>query len=262
MIESRRSDRRRRAPRARPSGGCGRSSSRPASGSPPFHRSSSSAPSRFIQWGALAAVALRVAHDGWVYDTGSRPRAGVVSALPAIVVGADARAASARALARLRRGRPAGRTRLRRLGCRRLGRVAVRGVSRSRTAGSGTRTRTRFLTHVLGLTADPAFPAMVAFLASGYFALRALADRLRRSTSPRHGRERGREPRSRRARRSSPSRRSAALAVGGAGLTRPPPRPGSPRRSWGSGIAVGNRPASTPLRALRVPRSGGRARHR
>ena len=33
-----------------------------------------------VQWGALAALALRVAHDGWVYDTGSRPASGVVSA--------------------------------------------------------------------------------------------------------------------------------------------------------------------------------------
>ncbi len=127
-----------------------------------------------IQWAALAAVALRVAHDGWVYDTGSRPGSGVVSALPAIVVG--------QTLVLL----PLALWLVYAVADRLAGRVFAAwaaavwvllpyaGYAFS-TGGYRHTYADGFMTHALGLTADPAFPAMVAFLASGYFALRAPA---------------------------------------------------------------------------------------
>jgi len=125
------------------------------------------------QWGALAAVALRVAHDGWVYDTGSRPSDGVVSALPAIVVG--------QTLVLL----PLALWLVYAVADRLAGRVFAAWAAAVWVllpyAGYAFSNRgfrhmyaDAFLTHVLGLTADPAFPALLAFLGSGYFALRAL----------------------------------------------------------------------------------------
>ena len=127
-----------------------------------------------VQWGALAALALRVAHDGWVYDTGSRPTSGVVSALPAIVV--------AQTLVLL----PLALWLVYAVADRLAGRIFAAWATAVWVllpyAGYPFANRSfrheyadGFLTHVVGLTADPAFPAMVAFLASGYFALRALA---------------------------------------------------------------------------------------
>ena len=126
------------------------------------------------QWAALAAVALRVVHDGWVFDTASRPSAGVVSALPAIVIG--------QTLVLL----PLALWLVYSVADRLAGRVFAAWAATVWVllpyAGYPFANRSfrheyadRFLTHVVGLTADPAFLALVAFLASGYFALRALA---------------------------------------------------------------------------------------
>ncbi|HEY5058568.1 MAG TPA: hypothetical protein VII51_06085 [Gaiellaceae bacterium] len=126
------------------------------------------------QWAALAVVALRVAHHGWVFDTGSRPSSGVVSALPAIVLG--------QTLVLL----PLALWLVYAVADRLAGRVFAAwaatvwvllpyaGYAFS-TGGYRHTYSDGFLTHALGLTADPAFPAMLAFLASGYFALRVLA---------------------------------------------------------------------------------------
>ena len=127
-----------------------------------------------VQWGALGTVALRVTHDGWVYDTGSRPSSGVVSALPAIVV--------AQTLVLL----PLALWLVYAVADRLAGRVFAAWAAAVWVllpyAGYPFSNRSfrheyadGFLTHVLGLTADPAFLAMVAFLASGYLALRARA---------------------------------------------------------------------------------------
>jgi 4-amino-4-deoxy-L-arabinose transferase-like glycosyltransferase len=127
-----------------------------------------------VQWAALAAVALRTVHDGWVYDTGSRPSSGVVSALPAIVVG--------QTLVLL----PLALWLVYAVADRLAGRVFAAwaaavwvllpyaGYAFS-TGGYRHTYADGFLTHVLGLTADPAFPALLAFLGSGYLALRALS---------------------------------------------------------------------------------------
>jgi 4-amino-4-deoxy-L-arabinose transferase-like glycosyltransferase len=127
-----------------------------------------------IQWTALAAVALRVAHDGWIYDTGSRPGSGVVSALPAIVVG--------QTLVLLPLALWLVYAVADRLGGRVFAAWAAAvwvllpyaGYAFS-TGGYRHTYADGFMTHAIGLTADPAFPAMLAFLASGYFALRAPA---------------------------------------------------------------------------------------
>ena len=112
-----------------------------------------------VQWAALAAVALRTVHDGWVYDTGSRPSSGVVSALPAIVVG--------QTLVLL----PLALWLVYAVADRLAGRVFAAwaaavwvllpyaGYAFS-TGGYRHTYADGFLTHVLGLTADPAFPAL------------------------------------------------------------------------------------------------------
>jgi hypothetical protein len=130
----------------------------------------------FIQWGALAAVALRVTHDGWVYDTGSGPSAGVVSALPAIVV--------AQTLVLL----PLALWLVYAVADRLAGRVfaawaaavwVVMPYAGFAYSNRGFRHAyaDQVLTHLLGLTADPAFPAMLAFLAAGFLSLRAMQTR-------------------------------------------------------------------------------------
>ena len=125
-----------------------------------------------VQWAALIAVAMRVGHDGWIYDAGHRPGSGVVSALPAIVIVQVLFVLPlvlwmVLALAEHLAGRLfavwasvvwvvlpfAG--------------LAFATPSFRHTYADG------FLTHVLGLTADPAFAAMVALLAAGLFAVRA-----------------------------------------------------------------------------------------
>jgi len=126
-----------------------------------------------VQWGALAVVAVRVAHQGWVYDDASRPSSGVVSALPAIVVG--------QALVLL----PLVLWLLYAVAERLAGRVFAAWAAAVWVmlpyAGLVFVNRSfrhayadQFLTHLLGLTADPALPAMAAFLAAGLFALRAV----------------------------------------------------------------------------------------
>ena len=125
-----------------------------------------------VQWAALGAVALRAAHDGWVYDAVGRPSSGVVSALPAIVIG--------QTLVLL----PIALWLVYAVADRLAGRVFAAWAAVVWVllpyAGYPFANRSfrheyadQFLTHVVGLTGDPAFPAMVAFLASGYFALRA-----------------------------------------------------------------------------------------
>jgi hypothetical protein len=126
-----------------------------------------------VQWAALTAVVLRVAHDGWLYDAGHRPSSGVVSALPAIVGG--------QTLVLL----PLALWLLYAVADRLAGRVFAAwaalvwvvmpyaGLAYS-NRGFRHAYADQVLTHLLGLTADPAFPAMVAFLGAGFFALRAV----------------------------------------------------------------------------------------
>ena len=124
------------------------------------------------QWLLLAVLALRAGHDGWVYDPAARPGAGVVSALPGIVL-------------------------FQTLVLLPLALVLVFAVARELAgrvfaawaatvwvllpyAGIVFANRSfrhayvdRFLTHAVGLAADPAFPALVLFLLASLFALRA-----------------------------------------------------------------------------------------
>lgn len=125
------------------------------------------------QWVGVAVVALHARHDGWIYDTAHRPGPGVVSALPAIVV--------AQVLLLL----PAALLLVHRVASMLAGPVfaAWAGAVWVLLPFLGIVYANRsfrhvyvdgFLAHLLGLTADPALPAMAAFLAAGFLALRVV----------------------------------------------------------------------------------------
>jgi hypothetical protein len=128
-----------------------------------------------IQWIAVTTLALRVPHEGWLYyrPDEERPSALVVSALPAIVL--------VQVLVML----PLTLVLVHRLARRLGGRLFAAWAAAVWVAlpylGLPFANQSfrhpyaeQFLPRALGLTADPAFPAMVAFLAAAFLCLRAL----------------------------------------------------------------------------------------
>ena len=128
-----------------------------------------------VQWGAVAAVALTVPHDGWLfYRVGeARPSGPVTAALPAIV------------LLQVLLLQPLTLVLVHRVGRCLSGRVFAVWASVLWVAipylglfyanhGFRHAYSADFLPRALGLTADPAFPAMVSFLAAAFLCLRSL----------------------------------------------------------------------------------------